>query len=74
MEAIDWKVQQMEAALEQGSSRVSLLPTTSQSQSQYDTVSHSLDTELASSQSVVTSMSHLSNNESVQNEVKKCLA
>ena len=56
-----------------GRSRVSLLPTTSQSQSQYDTVSHGVDSELASSQSVVPSMSYLRNNESVQHEVEKRL-
>ena len=73
MEAMDRRVQRTEAALEQGSSRVSLLPATSQSQSQYDTVSHGIDTELASSQSVVPSMSYLRNNESVQHEVEKRL-
>ena len=71
MEAIDRRVQHTEAALVQGISRVSLLHTTSQSQSQYDTVLHGIDTELASSQSVVPSVSYLRNNESVQNEVEK---
>ena len=73
MEAMDRRVQRTEAALEQCSSHVSLLPTTSQGQSQYDTVSHGIDTELASSQSVVPSMSFLKNNESVQHEVEKRL-
>ena len=72
MEAMDRRVQRTEAALEQGSSCVNLLPTTSQGQSQYDTVSHGIDTELASSQSVVPSMSFLKN-ESVQHEVEKRL-
>ena len=73
MEAMDRRVQRTEAALEQGSSGVSLLPTTSQSQPQYDTVSHGIDTELASFQSVIPSMSYLRNNESVQHEVEKRL-
>ena len=72
MEAMDRRVQRTEAALEQGSSHISL-PSTSQSQSQYDTVSHGTDTELASSQSVVPSMSFLRNNESIQHEVEKRL-
>ena len=46
MEAMDRRVQHTEAALEQGSSHVSL-PGTSQVQSQYDTVSPGTDTELA---------------------------
>ena len=46
MEVMDRRVQRTEAALEQGSSHVSL-PGTSQSQSQYDTVLHGTDMELA---------------------------
>ena len=72
MEAMDRRVQRTEAALEQGSSHVSL-PGTSQSQSQYDTVLHGTDTELASSQSVVPSMLFLRTNESIQHEVEKRL-
>ena len=72
MEAMDRRVQRTEAALEQGSSHVSL-PGTSQVQSQYDTVLHGTDTELASSQSVVPSMSFLRTNESIQHEVEKRL-
>ena len=74
MEAIDRRVQHMEAALEQGSSHVSLLPNTSQGQSQYDMVLHGTGTELASLQSVVPSMTYLRNNELVQTTVEKCLA
>ena len=74
LEAMDRRVQHTEAALEQGSSRVSLLPTTSQGQSQHDTVLHFTDTEWTSSQSVVPSMMYLRNNELVQTEVAKRLA
>ena len=57
-----------------GESHVSLLPNTSQGQSQYDIVSHGTDTELASSQSVIPSITYLRNNESVQTKVEKRLA
>ena len=52
MEAMDRRVQCTEAALEHGSSHVSLLPTTSQSQSPYDTVSHSVYTGLVSNENL----------------------
>ena len=74
MEAMYRRVQHTETALEQNSSYVSQLPNISQGQFQYNTVSHSTDAELASSQSVVPSMRYLRNNKSVQAEVEKQLA
>ena len=65
MEVMERTVQCTEAA------HVSLLPTIYKGQSQYDTISHGIDRELAYSQSVGPSMTYLRNKELVQTEVEK---
>ena len=79
MELMDRRVRHTEAALEQGSSHVSPLPSTSRSQHGTATVSnHSItfpDSNVTeANQSVVPSIEFLRSNESVQCEVEKCLA
>ena len=81
MELMDRRVQRTEAALEQGSSRVSPLLSVSQSQQGTATVSnHTLTVsdsngaEANVDQSVVPSIEFLRSNESVQCEVEKRLA
>ena len=81
MELMDRRVRRTEAALEQGSSHVSPLPSTSRSQHGTATVSnHSITvpdsnvTEANFDQSVVPSIEFLRSNESVQCEVEKRLA
>ena len=71
---MDRRVQHTEAALEQGSSRVSPLPSTSQSQPGSSTVSNSNAMETNADQSVAPSIEFLRSNESIQCEVEKCLA
>ena len=80
MELMDRRVQRTEAALEQGSSHISPLPSTSQSQHATATVSnHSTTvpdsnvTEAIIDQSVVPSIDFLRSNKSVQCEVEKRL-
>ena len=81
MELMDRRVRRTEAALEQGSSHVSPLPSTSRGQHGTATVSnHSIMvpdsnvTEANVDQSVVPSIEFLRSNESVQCEVEKHLA
>ena len=74
MELMDRRVQRTEAALEQGTSRVSPLLSTSQSQPGTSTVSNSTATETNADQSVVPSIEFLRSNESIQCEVEKRLA
>ena len=80
MELMDRRVRRTEAALEQGTSHVSLLPSTSRSQHGTATVSnHSITVpdsnvmEANVDQSVVPSIEFLRSNESVQCEVEKRL-
>ena len=74
MELMDRRVQCTEAVLEQGSSHVSALPSTSKSQSGIAEVSNSNATETDIDQSVVPSIEFLRSNESIQCEVEKRLA
>ena len=74
MELMDRRVQRTEASLEQGSSRVSPLPSISQSQPGSSTVSNSYATETNADQSMVPSIEFLRSNESIQCEVEKRLA
>ena len=71
---MDRKVQPTEAALEQGSSRVSTLPSTSESQTGSSMVSNSNAMETNADQSVVPSIEFLKSIESIQCEVEKHLA
>ena len=74
MELMDRRVQRTEAALEQGNSCVSPLPSKSQSQPGSSTVSNSNATETNADQCVVPSIEFLRSNESIQYEVEKRLA
>ena len=71
MELMERRVQHNKAALEQGSSCVSPLPSTFQSQPGVATVSKSNATETNVDQSVVLSIEFLRSNESIQCEVEK---
>ena len=72
MDLMDRRVQHTEAALEQGSSHVSLLPSISQSQPVHNSVADV--TENSIDQSVAPSIEFLRSNESIQCEVEKHLA
>ena len=73
MELMERRVQCTEEQ-EQGSSQVSPLPSTSQSQPGSSTVSNSNATQINADQSVVSSIDFLRANESIQCEVEKHLA
>ena len=74
MDLMDRRVQHTEAALEQGSSHVSLLPSISQSQPVHNSVADVTATENSIDQSVAPSIEFLRSNESIQCEVEKHLA
>ena len=74
IELMDRRVQRTEAALERGSSHVSPLPSTSQSQPGVATVSNRNATETNVDQTVVPSIKFLRSNKSVQCEVEKRLS
>ena len=73
MDSVDKGVQRTEAALEQGSSHVSLAHSSSHKNLNQATVSHGSDTAGNAAESVVPSMEYLRSNESLQNKVERRL-
>ena len=74
MDSMDKRGQRTKAALEQGSSHMSLAHSSSHKSLNQATVSHDCDMASNLAESVVPSMEYLRSNESLQNEVEKHLA